>query len=85
MLKIKIHNRSEKNLDEVFNQIKPSIFWKEKNDVKKQMNLWNERKLYLTIKKINEVELSYKKNHESAANIILDFLSGVCDEVNNYS
>ena len=30
-------------------------------------------------------ELSYKKNHASAANIILDFLSGVCDEVNNYS
>ena len=85
LLKIKIFNRLEKNLDQIFNQIKPPIFWKEKEDVKKQVRLWNEKKLNLIIKKINEIELHCKKNHELSTNITLDFLSTVCDEVNNYS
>ena len=85
LLKIKILNRSEKNIEQIFNQIKPPIFWKEKEDVKKQVVLWNEKKLNLIIKKINEIELNCKKNHELATNITLDFLATVCDEVNNYS
>ena len=85
LLKIKILNRLEKNLDQIFNQIRPPIFWKEKEDVKKQVRLWNEKKLNLIIKKINEIELNCKKNHELATNITLDFLATVCDEVNNYS
>lgn len=85
LLKIKILNHSEKNLDQIFSQIKPPIFWKEKEDVKKQIRLWNEKKLNLIIKKINEIELNCKKNNELATNITLDFLSTVCDEVNNYS
>lgn len=85
LLKIKILNRSEKNIDQIFNQIRPPIFWKEKEDVKKQVKLWNEKKLNLIIKKINEIELNCKKNHELTTSIIFDFLSTVCDEVNNYS
>ena len=85
LLKIKILNRSEKNLDQIFNQLKPPIFWKEKDDVKKQIRLWNEKKLNLIINKINNIELICKKNHELAINIMLDFLSTVCNEVNNYS
>ena len=85
LLKIKIFNRMEKNLDQIFNQIRPPIFWKEKEDVKKQVRLWNEKKLNLIIKKINEIELNCKKNHELSTNITLDFLSTVCNEVNNYS
>jgi len=85
LLKIKIFSRLEKNLDQIFNQIRPPIFWKEKEDVKKQVRLWNEKKLNLLIKKTNEIELNCKKNHELATNITLDFLATVCDEVNNYS
>ena len=85
LLKIKILNRSEKNIDQIFNQIRPPIFWKEKEDVKKQVELWNEKKLNLIIKKINEIELNCKKNHELSTNITLDFLATVCDEVNSYS
>ena len=85
LLKIKILNHSENDIDQIFNQIRPPIFWKEKEDVKKQVGLWNEKKLNLVIKKINEIELNCKKNHELATNITLDFLSTVCDEANNYS
>lgn len=85
LLAIKKLTLKEKNLEKVFTQIKPPIFWKEKDDVKKQINLWNEKKLSLTIKKINEVELNCKKNSSIAINIMLNFLSGICEEVNNYS
>jgi DNA polymerase-3 subunit delta len=85
LLKIIIFNRLEKNLDQIFNQIRPPIFWKEKEDVRKQVRLWNEKKLNLIIKKINEIELNCRKNHELTTNITLDFLSAVCNEVNNYS
>ena len=84
LLKIKMLNHSEKNIEQIFNQIKPPIFWKEKEDVKKQMALWNEKNLNLVIKKINELELNCKKNHEIATNITLDFFSTICDEVNSY-
>ena len=43
------------------------------------------KKINLVINKINDVELICKKNHELAMNIMLDFLSTVCQEVNNYS
>ena len=47
LLKIIILNRALKNIDQSLKQIKPPIFWKEKEDVKKQIKLWNERKLYV--------------------------------------
>ena len=85
LLQIKILNREEKNIEQIFYQITPPIFWKEKDDVKKQILLWNEKKLNLIINKINQIELNCKKNHEISAHILLDFLCNVCDEVNSYS
>tara|TARA_B100001179_G_C18537508_1_gene380026 strand:+ start:7 stop:915 length:909 start_codon:yes stop_codon:yes gene_type:complete len=82
---IKILSRSEKNLDQIFGKIKPPIFWKEKDEIRKQINLWNEKKLNLTISRLSEIELSCKKNYDQGINIMLDFLSCVCDEVNSYS
>ena len=85
LIKIKKLSHSKNDLEQVINQIKPPIFWKEKEDVKRQTNLWTEKKLGLTIKKINEVELNCKKNHEITKNLILNFLCTVCNEVNSYS
>jgi len=85
LLKIKALSRSEKNLEKIFIQIKPPIFWKEKNDVKKQVSLWNEKKLNLIIAKINEIEIHCKKNYELSDNIMIDFLSTTCDEISSYS
>ena len=85
LINIKKIYQNENNMDKVFLMIKPPIFWKEKDEVKKQINLWNEQKLNIIVKKMNEVELHCKKNHELAMNIILDFLSGICEEANNYS
>ena len=85
LINIKKNSFTEKNIDIILQQVRPPIFWKERDVVKRQIKLWNEKKLNTIIIKINEVELSCKKNHESATNIMLDFLSGVCEEANNYS
>ena len=85
LIKVMMVNRSEKNLNKTLSQIKPPIFWKEMDDVKKQDQIWNEEKLNSIVKKISQIELSCKKNHEIAINIMLDFLSGVCDEANSFS
>ena len=85
LIRVKILNRSEKNLNKVLGQIKPPISWKEMDDVKKQNGLWDEEKLNSVVKKISKIELSCKKNHEIAISIMLDFLSGVCEEANNFS
>ena len=44
LYKIKILQRSEKNLDQIFNKLKPNIFCKEKDDIKKQMSSIGEKR-----------------------------------------
>ena len=85
LIKVKILSRSEKNLNKILDRIKPPIFWKEIDYVKKQNALWDEKKLTSVVNKISKIELTCKKNHEVAINIILDFLSSICDEANNFS
>ena len=69
----------------VINQIKPPIFWKEKEIVKKQAIIWSLNNLYKVMDKLNNTELSAKKNYEIGINITLDFLAYLCNEANNSS
>jgi len=85
LIKIKILQQKEKNADTVINQIKPPIFWKEKEIVKKQAIIWSLNNLYKVIDKLNNIELSAKKNYEIGINITLDFLAYLCNEANNSS
>ena len=78
LINIKILQQNEKNTDTVLSQIKPPIFWKEKEIVKKQTNLWNLNSLNKIINRLNEVELLSKKNNEKGLIIVLDFLSDIC-------
>ena len=85
LIKIKILQQSEKNADQALNLIKPPIFWKEKDILKKQVNLWNLDRLDKIIKETNNLESVCKKNHEMAINIILNFLTNICFKINNSS
>ena len=53
---------------------KPPIFWKEKNNVKKQVTVWNEVDLREKIYKINEIERIVKTNSLNSLNIVSDFI-----------
>ncbi len=74
LLKLKEINHKIQNLDDVILSYKPSIFWKEKDIVKKQIQNWNVKDVHKLIYKINEIEILIKKNFSNSLNILSDFI-----------
>ena len=74
LLNIIEKNNVIKNIDEVISNAKPPIFWKEKENVKLQVNNWKIEDLKKKIYQINEVETLIKKNSQNSLNLISDFI-----------
>jgi len=72
ILKIKIEE--EKNQDQVISSYRPPIFWKDKDLIKKQLKIWSLNEIKLLIKKINNLELTIKKNAQLSNQIINNFI-----------
>ena len=62
------------NLDNLINNYKPPIFWKEKPIVKKQLENWTKSKIEKLISKINETEIFLKKNSVTGLMMVLNFI-----------
>ena len=73
------------NLNVLLNTFKPSIFWKEKPLIKKQLAIWNLRELNTTMSEINNTELLCKKNPQISKIIFFNFFNKLCKKANNYS
>ena len=65
---------NNKNLDEVISSVRPPIFWKDKDMVKKQATTWKLDDLKKNIYKINEIEAILKTNSQNSLNLISDFI-----------
>ena len=65
---------NNKNLDEVISSVRPPIFWKDKDIVKKQATSWKLDDLKKNIYKINEIEAILKTNSQNSLNLISDFM-----------
>ena len=63
-----------KNLDQIILQVRPPIFWKDKDIVKKQVKSWNLSDLREIIYKINEIETLLKNSSKNSLNILSDFI-----------
>ena len=74
LLNIIEKNNVIKNIDEVISNAKPPIFWKERENVKLQVNNWKIEDLKKKIYQINEVETLIKKNSQNSLNLISDFI-----------
>jgi DNA polymerase-3 subunit delta len=74
LLKLKIEIEENSNIENALISYKPPIFWKDKEMVKNQLNIWTKEKLNKLIVEINSIELITKKNSENAINILLDFI-----------
>ena len=85
LLKIKEQKNKSNNLDNLINDAKPSIFWKEKPLVKKQLSLWSLNELKKMIGGINNTELLCKKNPQISKAIFFNFFLEICTKTNNYS
>jgi len=74
----KLHQEiyDQKSVDEAITSFKPTIFWKDKESVKKQIHIWSLEKIKKLIIKLSEVEVLIKKNSANSINILSDFIIG---------
>lgn len=63
-----------KNLDAIISAIRPPIFWKEKDGVKRQVNTWKLIDLKEKIYEINDMEMLIKNNTRNSLNILSNFI-----------
>ena len=61
--------------DRVISTIKPPIFWKEKEIVKKQAQSWSTSEVKDIIFKINDLEALVKKNTANSMLFVSNFIS----------
>ena len=66
---------NNKNIDQVISTIKPPIFWKEKEIVKKQAQSWSTNEVKEIIFKINDLEALVKKNNTNSMLFVSNFVS----------
>ena len=85
LLKIKEQANKSESIDTLINNSKPTIFWKEKPLVKKQLNIWSLDDLKKMIDDINSTELLCKKNPQISNSIFFNFFSEICKKANNFS
>ncbi|MDC0054574.1 DNA polymerase III subunit delta [Candidatus Pelagibacter sp.] len=74
LLEIKKIHKTNKNVEEIISNYKPTIFWKDKEVVKNQISKWNFNDTEKLIYKINDIELTIKKNYQNSINILSDFI-----------
>ena len=67
-------NKKVGNIDEVITNIRPPVFWKDKEKVKKQANIWDLRELRRKIYQISEIETLVKSNSINSLNIVSNFI-----------
>ena len=85
LLKIKEQKNISNNFDNLINEARPPIFWKEKPLVKKQLNIWSLKDLRNIIDGINKTELLCKKNSQVSNSIFFNFFSEICRKANNFA
>ena len=85
LIKIKTDKSKSSNVDNLINSIKPSIFWKERPLVKKQLSIWELNDLIKMVKEINNTELLCKKNPQIANGIFFNLSSEICKKASNFS
>ena len=85
LIKIKAKENKSNSVDNLINAIKPTVFWKEKPLLKKQLSIWSLNNLKKIIDEINNIELLCKKNPQISKVIFFSFFSKICKKANNFS
>ena len=83
LLKIKAETLRENNIDKVLSNFKPPIFWKDKEIVKKQVQLLKFQKIEDLIIKTNNLEYLLKKNPEISNFLVRNFILEKVQNINN--
>ena len=75
LLKIRNEVDNDVNIDRAISSIKPPIFWKEKDIVKKQTQSWSTNEIKEIIFKIGDLETLVKKNTANSVLFVSNFVS----------
>ncbi len=70
---------NEEDIEKVIAEHKPAIFWKDKPIIKKQMQLWSLKSINNLISKLNEIELTVKKNNSLSLILMKNFIFEVTE------
>ena len=71
---LKLEVKAKKNLDTVLSSYKPPIFWKDKDIIKKQLEILPIIQIEKLIKNINDLELVVKKNSQISDYLTNNFI-----------
>ena len=74
LLKLYLDPNIKINIDKAISSHKPTIFWKDKEILKKQIKILNFEKIKELIYKTNKIELIIKKNPNISINVTTDFI-----------
>ena len=74
ILKLLEEFQINKNIDLTISKAKPPIFWKDKEIIKQQISKWRPENIKKLIYKLNEIELSIKKNISISIFLITDLI-----------
>ena len=74
ILKLSVEYEKNNDLDLTISSAKPPIFWKEKEITKQQILNWSPNKIKNLLYKVNNIELSIKRNYVNSINLITDFI-----------
>ena len=74
LIEISVSNTSDSNVNQLVENYKPPIFWKEKNMVKEQLRRWTNGELNKLMEIIYETEINCKKNYEISNTILQQFI-----------
>ena len=75
LLKIRNEIDNNTNIDQAISSLKPPIFWKEKDIVKRQAQSWSTDEVKEIIFKINDLETLVKKNASNSMLFVYNFVS----------
>jgi len=74
LLELKKMQKTTANLSETINNFRPPIFWRDKEIVQKQIEIWSTKEVYKLLDKANDLELKFKKNSSFSNNLVFDFI-----------
>ena len=76
--------KKNNNLEKTISEARPPIFWKDKDITKKQISIWKPNSIINLIYRLNQIELTVKKNINISINLVTDFVLEISKaETNN--
>ena len=79
MLKLYEAQNENESFDNLINNYKPLIFWKDKPIVRRQLENWSKSKIKDLIEEINKTEIFLKKNSSISLMLAFNFVYEVTE------